>query len=305
MLIVFSCTNNDEPSFPIKNTHLIFIGLDGWGGYDLEKTLLFMPHVREYIKDGLYTDQKQAVKPTASGPNWASIFMGTTPEVHGYLNWDSKVPSEPYSFNVINNIFPTISQVLRIDKPAAEIGLFCQWDGIKYLVDTLSINHTRHIPLSDLNSHKVFTDSVSLYLKSYKPNLCTIVFDDPDHTGHNKGYFTNEYYSVLEELDNCIGEIVQSIKESGYYDDTVFIITSDHGGNGYNHGGDTPEEKQTCFVMWGKGIKQIGYVDDTLEQQDIAVIMANILDIQIPYVWTGKAHPNYFTTNYDSNYETN
>lgn len=297
ILLVSSCSNSDESSFPTKETHLIFLGLDGCGGYNFEKTLLYMPNVSNYIKEGVYTDKKLAVSPTSSGPNWATMFMGTTPDVHGYMNWDSKVSIVPYSFAVTNNIFPTISQVLRVDKPAAEIGLFCQWEGIKYLVDTLSINHIRHIALSDLSNHKVFTDSVSSYLKSYKPTLCTIVFDDPDHTGHNEGFFSNEYFSVIEELDNCIGKIIQSVKEAGYYDNTVFIITSDHGGNNYSHRGDTPEEKLTCFVMWGKGIKQIGYVDDTLEQQDIAVIMASILGIHIPLVWTGKAHENYFITN--------
>ncbi len=293
-LVVFSCTNNDDPTFQIKETHLIFIGLDGLGGYNFDKTLSNMPNVRQYSKEGIYTDQKQAVSPTASGPNWASIFMGTTPEVHGYLKWDSKAPAEPYPFEVKNNIFPTISQILRNEKPSSEIGMFCQWAGIKYLVDTLSINYNRHIPLTDSSGHSLFTDSVSIYLKKYKPSLCTIVFDDPDHTGHNDGYFSINYYSVLEVLDNCIGRIVQSVKEAGYYDDTVFIITSDHGGNGFSHGGDTQEEKQTCFFMWGKGIKPMGYVDDSLEQQDVAFIMANILGINIPALWTGKPHANYY-----------
>lgn len=98
--MVFSCTNNDDSTFQIKETHLIFIGLDGLGGYNFDKTLSNMPNVRQYSKEGIYTDQKQAVSPTASGPNWASIFMGTTPEVHGYLKWDSKAPAEPYPFEV-------------------------------------------------------------------------------------------------------------------------------------------------------------------------------------------------------------
>lgn len=293
-LVVFSCTNIDDPTSQIKETHVIFIGLDGWGGYNLDRTLSYMPNVRQYTKEGIYTDQKQSVSPSVSSVNWASIFMGTTPEVHGYLSWDSRAPVEPYSFEIKNNIFPTISQVLKNEKNSSEIGMFCQWEGIKYFVDTLSIDYNKYIPITDSSGHGLFTDSVSNYLKVYKPTLCTIVFDDPDHTGHGYGYFTDKYYSVLEELDNCIGRIVQSVKEAGYYDDTVFIITSDHGGIGNNHGGDTPEEKQTCFVMWGKGIKPIGYVNDNLEQQDVAVIMANILGVNIPSLWTGKPHENYF-----------
>ena len=144
--------------------------------------------------------------------------MGTTPDIHGYTNWDSKVPSEPYSFEVQNNIFPTIFQAQKLDKPNSEIGMFCQWAGILYLVDTLSINHYSHMPMAEYD-HRVFTDSITSYLKSYKPILCTIVFDDPDHTGHKDYYFSNEYYKVLEDLDDCITRIVMSVKDAGYYDD--------------------------------------------------------------------------------------
>lgn len=290
LIAILSCSNNDDPSIVEKETHLIFIGLDGWSGYDFEKTLSHMPHVNNYCMEGAYSDKKLAVLPTVSAPNWASIFMGTTPDIHDYKKWDSKGPSAPYTFEVKNNIFPTISQALRIDKPMSEIGLFCQWEGIKYLADTLSINHVSYIPLIETTSHSVFSDSISSYLKTFKPILCSIVFDDPDHTGHRKNYFSNDYYSILEELDECISKIVMSIKDAGYYDDTVFIITSDHGGSGNSHGGETLEEKQTCFVIWGKGIRQIGFFDDNLEQQDIALIMAHILDINIPKLWTGKPH---------------
>ena len=290
---VIACTTSDEPSLPSKEKHIIFIGLDGWGGYEFENSLSHMPHVLSYSREGIYTDKKNAVSPTASGPNWASIFMGTTPDIHGYTNWDNKVPSEPYSFEVHNDIFPTISQALKLDKSNSEIGMFCQWAGILYLVDTLSINHYSHMPMAEYN-HDEFTDSIISYLKSFRPVLCTIVFDDPDHTGHKDNYFSSEYYKVLEELDECITKIVMSVKDAGYYDDTVFILTSDHGGNGNSHGGESIQEKQTPFVMWGKDVKKIGFVDDNLEQQDIAIIIASVLGFQIPKLWTGKCHANYF-----------
>lgn len=293
IICIVSCTKNDDTSFLKKEKHVIFIGLDGWGGYNFEEALSHMPHVRDFTKEGIYTDKKNAVRPTASGPNWASIFMGTTPDIHGYTNWDSKVPSEPYSFEVHNDIFPTISQALKLDKPNSEIGMFCQWAGILYLVDTLSIDHYNHMPMTDYD-HNEFTDSIISYLKSFRPVLCTIVFDDPDHTGHKDYYFSNEYYKVLEDLDDCITRIVMSVKDAGYYDDTVFILTSDHGGNGNSHGGESIQEKQTPFVMWGGNVKKKRYIDENLEQQDIAFIIATVLGFHIPKVWTGKPHLNYF-----------
>lgn len=59
-----------------------------------------------------------------------------------------------------------------------------------------------------------------------------ICFDNPDHVGHAVGHDTPEYYAKLKELDGYIARIVQAVDEAGMTDETIFIITSDHGGIG-------------------------------------------------------------------------
>lgn len=148
----------------------------------------------------------------------------------------------------------------------------------------------RYIPLSDKNDHLLLTDLITNYIISSKPTLCTIVYDDPDHTGHKFGFYSEEYYSVLESLDECIYRIVSSTKEANIYDNTVFILTSDHGGSGKSHGGDTPEERYTPFIMWGKRVNPQGYIKCNLEQQDVASIMASLLNVNEPQQWKGNNH---------------
>lgn len=294
--VPISCSNETKDEIPYNDKeelHVIFIGLDGWGGHNIEKTFSHMPNVCQYAKSGIYTDNKLAVIPTLSMPNWASIFMGANPSIHGYIE-NSKRTITSYPFDVKNNIFPTISQAIRSCLPDSEIGLFCQWDGILYLADTLSINHVANIPFLEESSHFIFSDSVSTYIKSKNPLFCTIVFDDPDWIGHASNYFSDKYYLRLEVLDKCIAKIVNTVIEAGFYNNTVFILTSDHGGKGNEHGGDSEQEKKTPFIMWGKGINSIGYVNDNLEQQDISVIIADIFNISKPLQWTGKSHMSYF-----------
>ena len=273
--------------------HVAFIGLDGWGSYDLEQSLAHMPHVRAYAKDGIYTDNKKAVLPTISAPNWASMFMGAHPDVHGFVQ-NTKKPSISYTFDVKNNIFPTISQLVRNEGPTSNIGLFCQWGGLLYLVDRKSIDYVFHIPRIFPFSHKILTDKAIKYVKETKPVLCTIVYDDLDHKGHKNGYFSDKYFLGLESLDASIERIIEAYKEAGIYEDTVFILTSDHGGNYKTHGFDSLKELKTPFVMWGKGVNHIGYVGGEMEQKDVAIIMATILDVKTPELWSGNSHLNYF-----------
>ena len=65
-----------------KAEHVVFIGLDGWGSYSVEKA--DMLHVKQLMSEGCYTLQKRTVLPSSSAVNWASMFMGAGPELHGY-----------------------------------------------------------------------------------------------------------------------------------------------------------------------------------------------------------------------------
>ncbi len=64
-----------------KAGYVILIGLDGWGSYSVEKA--DMPNVKWLMQEGAYTLKKRAVLPSSSAVNWASIFMGAGPKLHG------------------------------------------------------------------------------------------------------------------------------------------------------------------------------------------------------------------------------
>ena len=174
-----------------KAKHLIYIGLDGWGSYSMPKA--DMPNVQSLMEGGCYTLQKRAVNPSSSAPNWASMFMGAGPELHGYTQWGSKTPELPSRVILKNNIFPTIFQIYRDADANAEIGVIADWAGIKYLVDTLSVSHWAQGP--DFNKYPTrLTEMAETYIKERKPSLFAVIYDNPDHVGHQSGHDTPDYY---------------------------------------------------------------------------------------------------------------
>ena len=62
----------------------------------------------------------------------------------------------------------------------------------------------------------------------------------------------------MAELDGYIGQIIQAVKDAGIYDETIFIVTADHGGVNKGHGGKTMLEMETPFIICGKNVKK-GY----------------------------------------------
>ena len=291
-ILLSSCAGKAEAPAPApKAKHVIYIGLDGWGAYSVPKAE--MPTVKGLMAKGCYTLQKRTVLPSSSAVNWASMFMGAGPELHGYTQWGSQTPELPSRVILKNNIFPTIFQLYRDANPEAEIGVLSEWAGIKYLVDTLSTSY--HAVAPDYNQHPTaLCEMAEKYIREKKPALAAIVFDNPDHVGHADGHDTPAYYDKLKELDGYIARIVKAVDDAGMTDETIFIITSDHGGIGTGHGGITMQEMETPFIIAGKNIKAGGEFQESMMQYDVASTMAYIFALQQPQVWIGRPMTQVF-----------
>lgn len=271
--------------------HVVLVGLDGWGAYSMPRAE--MPTVKALMDKGCYTMAKRSVLPSSSAVNWASMFMGACPELHGYTQWGSRTPELPSRELNENGIFPTIFSILREARPDAEIGCLYEWDGIKYVVDTLSVSFHAQAVGAEENSEPLCLMAEE-YIKEKKPQLLAVVFDNPDHVGHVSGHDTDAYYAKLEQLDSYIARIVAATKDAGIADDTVFIITSDHGGIDRNHGGKTMREMETPFIIAGKNVRRAGLIDDSMMQFDVAANIAHIFGLRQPQVWIGRHNPRFF-----------
>lgn len=262
--------------------HVVFIGLDGWAANTFDQA--DMPFVKKLAKEGAFSKEKRAVLESSSAINWASIFMGVGPEVHGYLKWGSKTPEmkQPSGVVTINGIFPTIFQLERQQHPKSNIAVFYEWDGIKHLVDSLSLSQ-----IGQYNNDELVKVSTE-YFKKYKPELAAVVFDSPDHDGHTTGWGSKEYYAKLHTVDGYISAIFEGLRNAGMLDDTVVIITSDHGGIETHHGGTTSNETESPIIIWGKGVKAGKQITDLVVSYDVAATMAHVLGLEMPQSWRGR-----------------
>lgn len=275
-----------------RANHVVLIGLDGWGAYSVEKA--DMPVVKKLMLEGSYTLKKRSVLPSSSAVNWASMFMGAGPELHGYTEWGSQTPELPSRIVDEDGIFPTVFGLLHRAAPKAEIGCIYEWDGIRYVVDTLALTYDKHVAEASKEPEATARYAAE-YIKRAKPNLVGVIFDNPDHVGHADGHDTPAYYEVLTKLDGYIGQIVQAVKEAGILDDTVFIITADHGGINKGHGGKTMEEMETAFIISGKNVKKGYNFTESMMQFDVAPTIGWIFNLQQPQVWIGRPMKQVFT----------
>ena len=70
-----------------------------------------MPQFRSMMQDGCYTLENRSVLPSSSAVNWALMFMGAAPELHGYTQWGSFTPTCLLGF-LTNMVYFRISTVV-------------------------------------------------------------------------------------------------------------------------------------------------------------------------------------------------
>lgn len=135
---------------------------------------------------------------SSSAVNWAAMMMGAALSLTGYTEWGSQTPGIPSRETSKYGMFPTIFELMHDQKPDSEIGVIYTWSGIGYL----------------------FQKAVD-YLKSNEPNLLFLHFDDVDGVGHGIGWGADDYFKVIEKMDERIGKILETLESKGMMDKTL------------------------------------------------------------------------------------
>ena len=226
----------------------MIIGVDGLSPDGVRKAKT--PNLGRMMKEGAYTLHARGVMPTVSSPNWASMIMGAGPEQHGVTSneWEPRKSAITPTAVGTEGIFPTIFGVLRAQRPTAKIAVFHDWDGFGRLFERKAVDQ-----IEDSDGPVKAIEHAVAYLKKERPELTFIHLDHVDDAGHTHGHGTPQYYAAVEEADRLIGLVLRGLEDAGIADRTVLLVTSDHGGVGKKHGGNTMAELEIPWIVRGPG----------------------------------------------------
>lgn len=265
-----------------KIKHVILIGVDGMGANYLAKAS-DIPVMQMMMKDGAYTFHARCVSPSSSADNWAAMTMGAGPELTGFTEWDSKKPEIPSRELDQYGMFPSIFTLMRDQKPDSKIDVIYTWGGIGYIFPKKAVNNDDNANYDSLTiEHSV------KYIETEKPDFLFIHFSNVDAAGHRIGWGTPAYYSAIQTIDKKIGQILKAIKEAGMEDNTIVIVTADHGGINKGHGGKTLDEMEIPWIIYGKGVKKGEELTQSIMTYDTAATIDWIFGLKTPQVCIGR-----------------
>lgn len=283
-ILLASCSEKaGQSALQRQADHVIVIGVDGMSPDGIVNAAT--PVIDQLMAEGSFTLNARSVLPTSSSTNWASMVSGAGPEQHGITSndWERDDYILPPVSTGTEDIFPTIFSVTKAANPQLQVGAVYHWEGFGRLIERSVLDYDKHG-----ENEEVTVQLAREYIRSKKPDFLFIHLDHVDHAGHHYGHKTQGYYDAVAVADKLIGDIFQSAKDAEIYDETIFIIAADHGGIGYGHGGETLDEIEIPFIIFGKNIKKGHLIEHNVYQYDNAATVAFALGIEQPYAWIGK-----------------
>lgn len=247
-LSILSCSNNDEepPIGPQPDPILkkvLIIGIDGC--MPVGVMTANTPNLDALMANGTFSMDARNIKTTSSGPAWSSILTGVWEEKHGVIDNTfngSKFDSYPHFFKHVKEVYPE-SRTVSI----------CEWSPINDHIAQSYADITRNSSnAADTGSKAVAELGVDQLTSMF------LHFDAPDHAGHSSGFSpsNSHYIDAIEEVDKEIGPIITAMKARENYvkEDWIVIVTTDHGGLGNSHGGNSEEERTVFMIVSGDNV---------------------------------------------------
>jgi len=227
--------------------YVVFIGIDG-----VRPDVLLAantPNMQALAENGSCSWNAWSVYPSGTIANFPSIFTGARPRIHGVVDWLGEIYAE------------SICEVFE------EVGLPTALAGQDQILGGYSATYATgyyYVPNPDVH----FTDIAIEMFENYKPSFLNVYNPWPDHTGHEYGHDSPEYQEAIENADVQIGRILNMLKEQGVFDQTLIVITTDHGFTGYGHGYQFITNRRIFTIFKGPGVKQGYEMENTIPVQN-------------------------------------
>ncbi|GAB3005984.1 alkaline phosphatase [Niabella terrae] len=273
---------------------VIVIGFDGFSAEGYKAVA--HPNIDRLVSNGVLSLSTRPVMPSVTLPNWTSHLTGSGPEEHGVVNngWtvDKKV-LKPLDADA-EGYYPSIFKVLKEQPKPVKTAFYYNWAEL--------INSMNKKYFDDLFFQ--YQDRFdSLYNRAYnfilankeQPQLVFLYSVHTDHAGHHFGWMSSPYKAAIVSADSAVGALIHKLKDAGLYEDTYFLLITDHGGIEKGHGGVSMQEMQIPWAITGPGINKKGLQGFFNSNKNTSAVLARIFGVeQLPPSWTGVVPDGIF-----------
>lgn len=231
-----------------------------------------MPFLMTLLEKSAYSLTAQTVYPSVTLVAHTSMLSGQCPDKHK-VDWNDYIPANGYA--QVTDIFDIAHQA------GMQTVMYVGKEKLQQITEPASLDVFKFINDRDL----VITEDLILNFPA-DFRLMFVHFPTPDFMGHQYGWLSPEQLSVLFRADQALERIVNELDARGLSQETLFILTADHGGHDTTHGYSLPEDMTIPWIAFGMGIHPAA-LNSSITTVDTAATAAFALGLPIPPEWDG------------------
>ncbi len=260
-----------EPPDAPKIQHVILISVDGLRPDAIDAA--DAKTIQSLIQRGTWCPKAETVRPSYTLPSHVAMVTGLDITRHG-VTWNNN------SGAIVQH--PTIMTIAK--QHGHSVGLWIGKDKLQELAAPNTLDHfAGAVPGQPgyASAAKLTDDFVKVW-PNKKHAFVFIHYSDPDGAGHAASWMSQRYLDAVRDTDWQIGRILDSVKNTGVESNTVIIVTADHGGHGYGHGEDLPENVTIPWICAGPGIRAGQIINRVIRIYDTMPTVLAFLELTPP-----------------------
>jgi len=271
--------------FAQQAKRVVVFGVDGLSAKAVEQAPT--PAMHQLIKTGIWTLHARSVLPTVSSPNWAAMIMGAAPDITGITSNDWQ-PDKKQIAAICQDSSghpPTIFGQIRKFWPDAQTALFTDWPDFVRLVEPNVLSKV----FVKADDARAVVAQATEYLSREGPTLLFIHVDHVDHAGHTAGWYGPEYFHAVDSADDLLAQVLQALEKSGLREETIVLLTADHGGHGKKHGAMIQQDIEIPWIASGPGLPQNREIHQPVSTTETAPTIVQWLGLTPDDCWLAHA----------------
>ena len=100
---------------------------------------------------------------------------------------------------------------------------------------------------------------------------------------------------AIGDSDRCIGILYEALERAGILDETLIIVSADHGGHNKVHSGASLIDREIPWIACGPGVREDYVITEEVSTLDTAATALYALGIPIPAAFKGKPRMEIFS----------
>jgi arylsulfatase A-like enzyme len=253
-----------------RPTRVLILSIDGLRPDAIELTP--MNNLKALMQVGAYSLVAQTIHPSVTLPSHTSMLTGLCPDKHG-VDWNDYKPERGYANGT--DLFDLahaagLRTVMVVGK-----------EKLRQITEPESTDVFEFI-----NDRDVVIAARVAELVPQGFSLMFVHFPTPDWMGHEYGWLSPEQLSVLFRADEALQTILDALQSAGMREDTLIVVTADHGGHGTTHGTRRLEDMTIPWIATGPGVHHV-VLSTNVNTTDTAATAAWALGLPLQPQWDG------------------